>query len=71
VTTPTKMTANVPLWRPSASRIEQANITAFARRAGTVAGRSFSDYRSLWHWSTDEREAFWRLLWDDAGVIGP
>src|SRR5206468_2227650 len=34
------------------------------------SGRPFPDYASLWQWSTDEREAFWRAVWDFAGVIG-
>ncbi len=64
------MTANVPLWQPSPERIAKANITAFARLAEDVAGRPLPDYGALWKWSNDEREAFWRLLWDYAGVIG-
>ena len=64
------MTANVPLWQPSPERIAKANITAFARRAEDVAGRRLPDYAALWKWSNDAREAFWRLLWDYAGVIG-
>jgi acetoacetyl-CoA synthetase len=64
------MTANVPLWQPSPERIAKANITAFARRAEDVAGRPLPDYATLWKWSNDEREAFWRLLWDYGGIIG-
>ncbi|HYQ99738.1 MAG TPA: acetoacetate--CoA ligase [Casimicrobiaceae bacterium] len=64
------MTANLPLWRPSPERIAQANVTAFARAVGAAAGRSFPDYGSLWRWSNDDREVFWRSLWDYAGVIG-
>jgi len=64
------MTANVPLWQPSPERIAKANITAFARLAEDVAGRPLPDYGALWKWSNDECEAFWRLLWDYAGVIG-
>ena len=64
------MTTETMLWQPSAERIARANITEFARRAAGVAGRPFPDYASLWRWSTDEREAFWRALWDYAGVVG-
>ena len=64
------MTANLPLWQPSAERIAQANITAFARTAGAAAGRTLPDYASLWRWSNDDRETFWQSLWDYAGVIG-
>jgi hypothetical protein len=64
------MTTESMLWQPSAERIARANITEFARRAAGIAGRPFPDYAALWRWSTEEREAFWRALWDFAGVIG-
>jgi len=64
------MTTETMLWQPSAERIARANITEFARRAAGIAGRPFPDYASLWRWSIEEREAFWRALWDYAGVAG-
>ena len=53
-----EMTTEAMLWRPSAERIARANITEFARRAASTAGRPLPDYASLWRWSTEEREAF-------------
>jgi len=64
------MTTEAPLWRPSAERIAAANLTAFTRRVEAATGRSFPDYPSLWRWSTEELEAFWRAVWDDGGVVG-
>ena len=64
------MTTDALLWQPSPERIARANLTAFARRAASGSGRSFPDYASLWRWSTDEREAFWREVWDFAGIVG-
>ena len=64
------MTTNAPLWQPSPARIAAANITEFARRVANETGKSFPDYASLWRWSNDERETFWRAMWDYAGVIG-
>jgi acetoacetyl-CoA synthetase len=64
------MTTNAPMWQPSPERIARANITAFARRVADSTGRDVPDYATLWRWSNDEREAFWRALWDFAGVIG-
>ena len=58
------------LWRPSPERVAAANITEFTRRVAAATGKVFPDYASLWRWSNDEREAFWRALWDYAGVIG-
>ena len=34
------------------------------------SGRSLPDYAALWRWSNEEREAFWREVWDYAGVVG-
>jgi acetoacetyl-CoA synthetase len=64
------VTTDALLWQPSPERIARANLTEFARRAAKVSGRSFPDYASLWRWSTDEREAFWREVWDFAGIVG-
>ena len=64
------MTTNAPMWQPSPERIARANITAFARRAAEATGRAFPDYATLWRWSNDEQETFWRAVWDYAGVIG-
>jgi acetoacetyl-CoA synthetase len=58
------------LWTPSAARIEQANVTAFARDVAHVDGADASGYPSLWRWSVVEKEKFWRGLWDFGGVIG-
>ncbi|HET9045834.1 MAG TPA: acetoacetate--CoA ligase [Casimicrobiaceae bacterium] len=58
------------LWAPSAARIEQANVTAFARRVAHAHDATVNDYASLWRWSVARKDAFWRELWDFAGVIG-
>ncbi len=56
-----------PLWRPSGGKTAMAD---FSKKMETKAGRSFPDYQSLWHWSVDEKEAFWDAVWDYCGVIG-
>ncbi|MDH5286043.1 MAG: acetoacetate--CoA ligase [Betaproteobacteria bacterium] len=58
------------LWEPSPARIAAAQVTAFARRVEARHGVHLPDYESLWRWSIDKREAFWREVWDDGGVIG-
>jgi acetoacetyl-CoA synthetase len=58
------------LWEPSAQRIDAAQITAFARRIEARHGVSLPDYEALWRWSIDHAEAFWREVWNDAGLIG-
>ncbi|MEC9246005.1 MAG: acetoacetate--CoA ligase, partial [Pseudomonadota bacterium] len=64
------MRAAEPLWRPSETRKNEAPVSAFARRAEKLAGRSLPDYDALHAWSVEDREAFWSLVWDFCGVIG-
>ncbi len=64
------MTTSAMLWKPSRERVARANITEFARNRAAAAGATPPDYAALWRWSNDEREAFWRAVWDYAGVIG-
>ena len=64
------MTTDTMLWQPSPDRIAGANITEFARRVAARSGRSLPDYAALWRWSNEEREAFWREVWDYARVVG-
>jgi acetoacetyl-CoA synthetase len=64
------MTIEQPLWQPSPERIAQANATEFARRITAQTGVALPDFKALWRWSVDHREAFWRAFWDYAGVVG-
>src|SRR4029453_15127918 len=64
------MTTNVPLWQPTRERVARANITEFTARIARGTGRAFPDYKTLWRWSNDEHEAFWRAIWDYAGIVG-
>jgi acetoacetyl-CoA synthetase len=61
---------NRPLWQPSPERIAQANLTAFAASVTAKHGGALPDYSALYRWSVDHAEAFWREVWNDAGVIG-
>ena len=64
------MTTTPLLWQPSPERVAAANMTAFAARVAAATGRPLPDYATLWRWSIDDKEAFWRELWDYAGVVG-
>ena len=61
---------NAPLWQPSAERIARANLTAFAAQVGTRHKVALPDYSALYAWSVEQSEAFWRELWDYAGIVG-
>jgi acetoacetyl-CoA synthetase len=58
-----------PLWRPSAERMAQANLTRFCRMIGTP-GAAPSGMAELYRWSIAEPEAFWRAIWTFGKVIG-
>jgi acetoacetyl-CoA synthetase len=46
------------LWTPSPEQAEAAAITRFMRETG------HADYHSLWRWSVEDLDGFWRALWD-------
>ena len=58
-----------PLWRPSARRIADANLTAFMERVNRDWGLEVESYAALHDFSVAEVEKFWRSVWTFAGVI--
>ncbi|MHB8296378.1 MAG: acetoacetate--CoA ligase [Acidimicrobiales bacterium] len=52
------------LWRPSAERVADAEITRYLRWLQERRGLKFDGYNSLWKWSVDQPEDFWGSLWD-------
>ncbi len=59
-----------PLWRPDAARVEAAAVTRFRRAVEARFGLALKDYEDLWCWSVAEAPAFWRFLWEWAGIVG-
>lgn len=59
-----------PLWRPSAERIADANLTRFRAAVNARFGLRLADFDELHAWSVAEPEGFWRFLWEWAGLIG-
>jgi acetoacetyl-CoA synthetase len=57
-----------PLWRPSQERIEEANLTRFARQAIRDWKLGLNDYPAFYRWTTDSPEQFWESVWKFAGV---
>jgi len=53
-----------PLWRPPEERVAASNLARFA------AGRPAGGYDALHAWSVSEPAAFWRAVWDFAGIVG-
>lgn len=59
-----------PLWRPSASRIANANLTRFIEGVNKQYALSLTGYGQLYEWSVKHPEAFWEALWDFSSVVG-
>jgi acetoacetyl-CoA synthetase len=59
----------LPLWQPSAGRIESARLTAFRRLAEARAARSLRTYAELHRFSVEQPSLFWPLVWDVADIL--
>lgn len=60
---------NTTLWAPTAERMAQAPMTAFMQAVEREHGVALNgDYQQLHRWSVAQPEAFWRAVWDFAGV---
>jgi len=64
------MNTDRPLWQPTSSDIEGANLTRFMRLAKSQHGIDAGDYEALWRWSVEYREQFWDLVWSFCEVVG-
>lgn len=53
-----------PLWRPSAERVAEAQITGFLNWLSSSKKLNFTHYESLWTWSTEHPEDFWAAIWE-------
>jgi acetoacetyl-CoA synthetase len=65
------MSADLPIWIPTALRVADANLTrfmTFLRERGVQAGAG--DFGLLWRWSVEQPADFWQALWEFAGVVG-
>ena len=58
------------LWSPSPERVADANLTDFRTRIAETHDPAVVDYESLYRFSLEQPEVFWRELWEYAGVIG-
>lgn len=57
-----------PLWKPSAERIRQANVTRFIEYVNQKQGKQIRDYFDLNQWSIDQVPDFWARLWEFAEI---
>ncbi|HVW55723.1 MAG TPA: acetoacetate--CoA ligase [Rhizobiaceae bacterium] len=64
------MSEKIPLWVPSEAAVRAAPLTAFMHEASRKSGLALNDYDALHQWSVEDRESFWRLVWEHCGIIG-
>lgn len=64
------MTSPTELWRPTEAAIAASSVTRLARKASDISGTTIAGYKDLHAWSIANLDAFWSLVWDDAGIIG-
>ena len=57
------------LWQPRPEQVAASRLAAFERWLDTERGLRFADYQSLWQWSVDDQDAFWRAVWDHFEII--
>ncbi len=58
-----------PLWKPSAERIKNSNLTDLMTRLKEQKGLEFKSYDELYEWSVAERADFWESVWEYGGII--
>ena len=58
-----------PLWRPSAERIANANMTGLMQTVNSRYNLECKSYDDLWRWSVDNRAEFWETIWQETGII--
>jgi acetoacetyl-CoA synthetase len=51
------------LWEPPDDVRERTRIGRYLAWLDSYRGRSFPDYDSLWRWSVDDLDGFWRTIW--------
>ncbi|MEZ8084085.1 acetoacetate--CoA ligase [Enterovibrio norvegicus] len=59
-----------PLWRPSTTRVANANLTEFMDTVNRQYSLKLTNYDQLYQWSIDHSDAFWQTLWAFASVVG-
>lgn len=59
-----------PLWLPSQSRINAANLTRFISSINKAHSASCTSAHDLYSWSIENPDKFWPSLWDFCEILG-
>ncbi len=57
------------IWRPSPQRISQANLTRYQRFLRDHYHLEFYNFESLYNWSVQNVDTFWKSIWEFAPVV--
>ncbi|MBY6205964.1 acetoacetate--CoA ligase [Halomonas denitrificans] len=57
-----------PIWRPSAERAQSAHLTRFIERIARGFDPAVTDAASLYRFSIEQPEEFWRAVWEFGDV---
>ncbi len=60
--------SNPVLWKPGKEQQERSQMARYQRWLEQQGAGPFPDYAALHAWSVNELEAFWRSVWDYAGL---
>lgn len=58
-----------PIWRPTAERIANSNLTNFQKFLADNYGLKFNQFSQLYDWSIADIPKFWESIWKFAGVV--
>jgi acetoacetyl-CoA synthetase len=57
------------VWKPSIDLVERSNLTQYRQWLRKKKGLTFSDYHTLWQWSVDHMDDFWRSVWEYFDIL--
>ncbi|MCB0330709.1 MAG: hypothetical protein KDD70_13635, partial [Bdellovibrionales bacterium] len=58
---------NGVLWTPTSRRLEESKISNFISKLNL---KDVVDFSSLYHWSVEHPEQFWRTAWEECRILG-
>ncbi|MCK8062176.1 acetoacetate--CoA ligase [Vibrio sp. 1CM7H] len=66
------MPNSAPIWSPSSERVSNSNLLRFIEKVNKdkAEGTAINNYTSLYQWSIDHNDEFWRHTWHFCNVIG-
>ncbi len=64
------MANDKPLWIPDEQQKRGTLLWKFMEFVADSTGHTFQDYETLYRWSINDKETFWRAVWSFCGVIG-